>query len=97
MSSKNNQLNQMMKENPEQVKRGLSMQLAQISKQLKIESEDLKLSKHEHDKLSATIKGFDQSVRDYMEAGDYVEAKLKLKIQEVQTEFVNFKKGHKPK
>ena len=94
-NNKQNEMSKIIKENPEQVKRSLAIQLAQISKQLKIESEDMRLSKHEHDKLSSVIQAFDQTVRDFMEAGDYVESALKQKVQEVQLELSNLKKEKK--
>jgi len=72
-------------------------QLAQISKTLKNDSEDLRLSKNEHDKLANVIQAYDQTLADFMQSCEGVEDVLKLKVQEVQTELANLKKGIKPK
>ncbi len=83
--------------NPEQIKRALMGQLAQISKTLKNDSEDLRLSKNEHDKLTNVIQAYDQTVADFMQSCEAVEDGFKRKIQEVQTELSNLRKGIKPK
>jgi len=82
---------------PEQIRRNLMIQLSQMSKQLKIDSEDLRLSKHEHDKLSNLVTAYDQTVSDYMQSVEGVESKLQMKIKELQSEIVNLRKGIKPK
>ena len=45
----------------EQIRRSLMVQLGQMSKQLKIDSEDLRLSKHEHDKLSNLLTAYSET------------------------------------
>jgi len=81
--------------NPDQIKRALMGQIAQISKTLKRDSEDLRLSKNEHDKLASVIQAYDQTVADFMQSCESVEDGFKMKIQEVQTEMANLKKGKK--
>jgi len=69
---------------PEQIKREVMMQLANISKTLKKETRALPLNMDQHEKISTILNAFDQTMQDYMIACDNELSILNTRMQELR-------------